>query len=312
MQKLRTDQYRNSTKRNYYCVWKSFNNFFIKLDRKPRLWEDRIVLFVAYLIKNNKKSMTVKSYISAIKAGLTGVNIHLCQDEYLLKSLTKACKLKNDKFRIRLPIQKGMLQILIRNTIDFYSNNGQRYLAILYSTMMSTAYYGLFRIGEITYSDHLICAANVHVASNKKKLLFVLTSSKTHLEGSTPQTVKISSFTTDRNPVGPVLQHKNSPLTVEKYCPYSMLQQYIKNRKNYKSDSEPFFIFRDRFVILPYVFAKVFKNMIHISGFDNSIYSAHSLQAGRSLDLLEMGFSVETIRKLGRWKSNAIYNYLKY
>ena len=43
-------QYRDSTMKNYYCIWKTFNEFFIRLDNKPDKWEDRITLFVAYLI----------------------------------------------------------------------------------------------------------------------------------------------------------------------------------------------------------------------------------------------------------------------
>ena len=48
---LQTQQYRNSTMNNYYCVWKKFNQFFIKLDIKPNFWEDRLILFVGYLIQ---------------------------------------------------------------------------------------------------------------------------------------------------------------------------------------------------------------------------------------------------------------------
>ena len=32
---LKQNRHRDSTKRNYYCVWKSFNDFFIRLDIKP-------------------------------------------------------------------------------------------------------------------------------------------------------------------------------------------------------------------------------------------------------------------------------------
>ena len=49
--RLRMECYRNSTKRNYYNIWKIFNNFFLKLDKKPNNWTDRITLFVGYLIK---------------------------------------------------------------------------------------------------------------------------------------------------------------------------------------------------------------------------------------------------------------------
>ena len=65
--KLQFNQHRGSTKDNYYGIWKNFNEFFIKLDHKPDQWEDRITMYVAYLINENKKSSTVKSYISGIR-----------------------------------------------------------------------------------------------------------------------------------------------------------------------------------------------------------------------------------------------------
>ena len=89
----------DSTKKNYYTIWKMFNNFFIRLDRKPREWYQCLTLFVAYLIDNKKQSSTVKSYISAIKAVLQDNGIKLQKNQCLLTSLTRACHLTNDKVR---------------------------------------------------------------------------------------------------------------------------------------------------------------------------------------------------------------------
>ena len=109
-------KYRQSTKKNYYTIWKSFNEFYLKLDRKPDTWEHRINLFAAHLIHNNRKAATVKSYISAIKAVLSDINIVVNEDKYLLQSLTKACKLQNDQVTIRLPIHKDMLNLVLKTT----------------------------------------------------------------------------------------------------------------------------------------------------------------------------------------------------
>ena len=61
--------------------------------------------------------------------------------------------------------------------------------------MLSTTYYGLFRISEIaqTKGGHAALAKDVQIASNKNKFLIVLRSSKTHMRGSMPQFIKISS-----------------------------------------------------------------------------------------------------------------------
>ena len=47
-------------------------------------WEQRITLFVAYLVKEKKKSSMIKSYISAIKAVLADVNVLINEDRCLI------------------------------------------------------------------------------------------------------------------------------------------------------------------------------------------------------------------------------------
>ena len=78
--RLRSQQYRDSTKKNYYVVWRLFNKFVIRLDNKPTNWEDRLTLFIGYLIDSKKQSSTVKSYISAIRAILQEIRVKLNED----------------------------------------------------------------------------------------------------------------------------------------------------------------------------------------------------------------------------------------
>ena len=94
--KLSMERCRNSTLETYHRIWKLFNQFFIKLDEKPDTWEQRLILFTGFLVDNKLKSTTVKTYISAIRTILREVNIKLCENNFLLNSLTRACKLKND------------------------------------------------------------------------------------------------------------------------------------------------------------------------------------------------------------------------
>ena len=54
-------------------------------------------------------------------------------------------------------------------------------------------YYGLFRIGELTQGDHPVLARDVHIAKNKKKIFFVLRSTKTLYKNMKLQLIKISS-----------------------------------------------------------------------------------------------------------------------
>ena len=54
----------------------------------------------------------------------------LNEDDYMIKALTRACKLTVDRVNTRLPIHKAMLHVLIKQVkIEF---NLQPYLCILY------------------------------------------------------------------------------------------------------------------------------------------------------------------------------------
>ena len=93
---LKREHHRSATREQYYGVWKCFNSFFIKLDVKPDNWEQRLVLFIGYLIDNDRKLSTIKSYISAIRSTLHDLGEKIINEDAQLTSLVKACRLKND------------------------------------------------------------------------------------------------------------------------------------------------------------------------------------------------------------------------
>ena len=94
------NKFRESTKKNYYGIWKSFNTFILRLDDMPQSWENHLILYIGFLIKEKRQSSMIKSYLSAIKAILGHIGMDISMNLYLLNSLTKACKLQNDKFRL--------------------------------------------------------------------------------------------------------------------------------------------------------------------------------------------------------------------
>ena len=298
-------------------VWKLFNKFFVRLDIKPRAWEDRLTLFVGHLISQNRQSSTVRSYISAIKSVLKSHNINIREDQYLLSSLTRACRLRNDQIKARFPIQKGLLRIILRTTQCHFMDISQPYLAMLYQTLFSTTYFGLFRVSEVTSGAHPILAKDVHIGRNKKKILFILHTSKTHVRNMPPQMVKIKSESPkNKNSANPsqIGYHDSKGHNDTKggvICPYKLLRRYTDTRGGFKAETEPFFIFADGTPVSPKHMASCLKSMLRKAGFNKKYYGTHSLRAGRSCDLYRLGVPIETIKKLGRWKSNAVFRYLK-
>ena len=295
--KLMNMQHRNSTAKNYLSIWRQFNKFVLSLDVRPNLWEDRTTLFLGYLINNGMQSSTIKSYVSAIKKTLLMDGYEWNDKLVLVRSLAKACRIINDHVRIRLPIHSSLLEVILFEVQRSFSERHQHYLEILYKTLFAISYYGLMRIGEVSTSPHVLKACNVHIATNKEKILLVLYSSKTHDKSSLPQEIKITSNGSNNNK--------------KFFCPFKLMRQYMSLRGGYSSDQEQFFIFRDGSPVGPYHVRRVLKMAIEKIGLNSTLYGMHSLRIGRTTDLVRYNCPIEKIRIMGRWKSNVIYKYIR-
>ena len=150
-------------------------------------------MFIRYLIDNGMQSNTVKSYVSAIKKTLIMDGYNWNDNLVLVWSLANACKIINDTVRTRLPIQCSLIEMILFEIQRYFLPLNQYYLELLYKMIFALCYYGLMRVGEVTKSQHVLKAKDVHIAQNKDKILLILYSSKTHTKGSRPQKIKITS-----------------------------------------------------------------------------------------------------------------------
>ena len=269
------------------------------MDNKPKNWEDRLTLFVGYLVQCKKKSTTIKSYISAIKAVLAAEKIKISEDAYLISFLTKVCRITNDKIRTRLPIYKKMVNVLLDRCETYFGKKQQVFQAKLYRAVFVSMYYGMLRISEVTEGEHAVKALDVHIADNKNKILFILRSSKTHTRENKPQIITI-------------MNDKSACTTKDiNHCPFVILNEYLACRPSCKSFDKQFFVFQGRLPLkashLRATLCKLLKQM----KVNHKIYGSHNLHKGRTKDLLKLGYSIEKIKKLGHWKSNTVYTYLR-
>ena len=297
LENLKNCTNRESTANNYQSIWRSFNKFLIKLDRKPALWEDRTALYCAFLIDNGLQSATLKSYVSAIKKTLVNDGYNWQDSRILLNSLAKSCRLINDKVHTRMPINGNLLEIILFEIERMYSD--QYYLEILYKTILLLGYYGLLRIGELTTGTHPIKAKNVHIAQNKPKLLLILYSSKTHGRESRPQEVKITG---------------NSSYNAKSrnFCPFLISREYLAIRGNYIKENEPFFIFRDKAPVTPPHVRTVLRSALESLKLNPLLYNCHSLRIGRASDLLiKYNWPISRVKLAGRWRSNIVFQYIR-
>ena len=95
------------------------------------------------------------------------------------------------------------------------------------------------------------------------------------------------------------------------YCPFTLIKQYLANRPDSISSEENFFVFADRSPIPPNQICSILHATLTLARLDAQFYCFHVFRVGRSCDLLDLGVLVEIIKKIGRWRSNAVFNYLR-
>ena len=103
LQQLKQMWHRDSTCSNYYGIWKKFNKFILRLDIRPTNWEDRLVMYVAYLIHMKRCSTTIKS----------NGGIAINEDTALLATLTQACHLHSNQSKHQADDKEGFNTIAI-------------------------------------------------------------------------------------------------------------------------------------------------------------------------------------------------------
>ena len=317
MESLINNSVRPSTANNYQTIWRHFNRFLIRLDYMPPDWEHRVALFCAFLVQKGNQSATIRSYVSAIKTILKADKYEWNDQKVLLGSLARACKLSNDTLKCRLPIQKGLLELILFEIQRIYPK--QPYLCKLYQAILCLGYYGLMCIGELTLStngvnDHSIKNRNIHIGTNKDKILVILYTSKTHDESTYLQQIKISSLQEQQKVTRRREQTGSLHAKHSFFCPFRALRDYITLKAQDRSmpGEQNFFIFRDGVPVYPVNVWLLLCNVISRLNLDASLYNCQSLRIGHATDMMKAGIPVDTIKKLGRWKSNAIYKYLRY
>ena len=151
-------------------------------------------------------------------------NIKIREDVYLLSSLTKACRLVNDRVKTSLPIHKGILRLILIELKRMYQD--QPYLRIMYNALFVTTYFGLFRVGEVTSGTHPIKAHDVQIAGNKSKLRFILRSSKTHGLYNKPQIITIVSTMSSLTKKTATARNSKSSAQWSDICPFVIIQKF--------------------------------------------------------------------------------------
>ena len=205
----------------------------------------------------------------------------------------------NDRVLIRLPIGKGLLEMILFELQCIL--DGQWYLLIMYRALFALVYYGLFRVGELAKGTHPVKAADVQLARNKNKLRLLLWTSKNLVPGHSPQQVKITEE----------VQNNKTAGKFSHFCPFKLTSEFLRIRGGYKNKFEQFFVLQDSSPVTMTMVRTMLKKSIKKLNLDCRLYNTHSFRIGRCSDLLKMGVPIEKIKLMGRWKSNAVFKYIR-
>lgn len=289
---------KNSTKRAYRTAYLSFTQFNLSLNNMPSRLDDQLAVFVAYRVELGDQSSTIKTYLSGIKYMLNQDGIEINTRTARLRALIKACKYKNDRVIQRMAISESLLVKLIKELDSMFSS--QPYLNKLYRCMLVLGFYGMLRVGEMSSGEHPILARDVHYNPRLKKIQVILRTSKTHGLGDQPQYVKFSSG------------DARVFLYNQKFCPYTVVREFMITRGPKLSDSDPFFVFTDNTPVKPHQMQAVLKRALKNFGLDPADFGIHSLRIGYATTLDHRHVSLDVIRRKGRWKgTNIVYRYIR-
>ena len=258
----------------------------MSLDIFP-LTPQHVLYYISHLNLMGYASTSITSYVSAL--GFLHRILDLpdptlnCLVQKVLAGVNKIF----GKVDSRLPITTFILHRLVLSTTTVFK---VRYHRILLNAMFLTAFFGLFRVGEITMQkDGSISLFLKDVTVLKNSVDIAITNFK-HNEAKQPFVIHLL------------------PQQCVDLCPVRALTAYLELRGSLPG---PLFCFADLKPIPREFFTSKLKACLQFCGLDTHLYLSHSFRVGAASYLAAAGYTALQIKTLGRWKSDAFKRYIR-
>jgi hypothetical protein len=286
------------TKVIYFHYWKAFASFCKNHDIVLKLPVTDVLLvnFLASLVNTNYKVNTVAAHVSALSYinklfGYSDFNQSFLVKQFLKGAYNISASVSCSDSR--LPITSTLLRQIILALPTTVKNYIHR---ILFSTMCIVAFHAFLRIGEMCIkvsqnSSHVLQYSDVKIIQQNSITIGVEVTLRHYKHSKQPATCFLPANSAD-----PLL------------CPVSAIQLYLSILK---PCSGPFFQMPNRQPVSYTFFNYNLKNAINFLGFDSKRYKSHSFRIGAATNAAMQGFSDDSIKKMGRWKSNAMQKYIR-
>ena len=276
-----------NTRTGYNSAIRRYLSFIASYQLQPLPVTETVILrYVAYLNMEGLVSSTIKSYLAAIRAW--AISLGLPEPLIWTPRVHLAVKALSNSHSPRQPLPityhtlSAMLSIL---------SPSRDHLII--ASALTLQYFGCLRASELcsNLSQALVPTRSdislYHDAAGALVMSYRCHSSKTSPRGFTVH-----------------LGCSGMPA-----CAPCIMQHYLSLHPLLPSDQ--LFQFTSGLPLTYNIYNSIIKDLIKSLGLDPALYSSHSLRAGAATQAHRSGLDPASIKRLGRWKSQAYLAYLR-
>jgi len=252
-----------------------------------------IVAFIVFMFRSGLAHSTVSCYI----AGLSFHNkINEFDDntqKFVVRKLIDGIKRsKSPQKDSRLPITMELL-VKILSVLPIVCSS--HYESELFTAAYTLAYYGLFRVGELTVDSMGTKTGKSHtVQVGDAKIV--------------GDTLEIYLATSKTDQFGKGVSMHISAQANKTLCPVFNLKKFLNSRPLFGG---PLFCHFDGNPLTRYQFAAILKKSLSLLGVDHTRMTSHSFRIGMATACAIAGIPDEQIKTLGRWKSGVYLRYIR-
>ena len=213
---------------------------------------NNLALFISYLSARKFASSTIATYVYALGYVHKLANFSDPTKNFLVQKILAAHSKLYSAPDVRLPITRGVLQRLV---LALNHTNSSAYQRLLFQTMFLVAFYGFFRVGELTAKG-----SNLKPCVEIQNLHFQFKDNCV-----TAATIVIADYkrNSSRRPFSVVLDCA----TGTDFCPVNYLQRYCSMRG---TTPGALFCFADGSPVKTSHFTQQFRQDLNFCGFDSS------------------------------------------
>lgn len=253
--------------------------------------QEHITLFIAYHSELGNSPATIISYIAGISFYHKIQNLPDPTASFVIKKLLEGVKRTRKRLDLRAPITESILRKIceVLPQICF-----SEYEACLFRAAFLLAYFGLLRVSEIVFTNQIqahrpLLNTDVQLIDESKAVLVSIRISKTNQRGP-PSILRIPL--------------SGDPLI----CCVTAIKHYLHLRP---VSAHYFFSHINGSPLTRSQFCGVLAKANRVLRLPSNIYTSHSFRIGRATVLASRGIPNDIIKKLGRWTSDVVHQYIR-